>query len=84
MFALLVSGSAWLQRAIAPAPRPHAVLRIALLGLDIGADACLPAPAQPAMSKYGPRRTTLTTTSHYCNFLVRWRSRWCRRAQRPG
>jgi len=38
-FALLVSGRAWLQRATAPAPRPHAVLRVALPGLDLGADA---------------------------------------------
>ena len=39
MFALLVSGRAWLQRATAPAPRPHAVLRVALPGLNLGADA---------------------------------------------
>jgi len=39
VFALLVSGRAWLQRATAPAPRPHAVLRVALPGLDLGADA---------------------------------------------
>jgi hypothetical protein len=39
MFALLVSGRAWLQRATAPASRPHAVLRVALPGLDLGADA---------------------------------------------
>ena len=38
-FALLVSGRSWLQRATAPARRPHAVLRVALPGLDIGADA---------------------------------------------
>ena len=31
-FALLVSGRAWLQRATAPAPRPHAVLGVALPG----------------------------------------------------
>jgi len=37
--ALLVSGRAWLQRATVPAPRPHAVLRVALPGLDLGADA---------------------------------------------
>ena len=47
MFALLVSGRAWLQRATAPAPRPHAVLRVALPGLDIGADAW-PARARTA------------------------------------
>jgi hypothetical protein len=40
-FALLVSGCAWLQRATAPAPRTHAVLRASLPGLDIGADALL-------------------------------------------
>lgn len=38
-FALLISGRAWLQRTTAPAPRPHAVLRVALPGLDLGADA---------------------------------------------
>src|SRR6266508_2994316 len=39
VFALLVSGRAWLQHATAPAPRPHAVLRVALPGLNLGADA---------------------------------------------
>lgn len=37
--ALLISGRAWLQRATTPAPRPHAVLRVSLPGLDLGADA---------------------------------------------
>jgi hypothetical protein len=49
LFALLVSGRAWLQRATAPAPRPHAVLCIALPGLDIGADAW---PAKPGAAGY--------------------------------
>lgn len=36
---LFSSGRSWLLRATAPAPRPHAVLRFALPGVDIGADA---------------------------------------------
>lgn len=36
---MLLSAHAWLQRATAPAARPHAVLRITLPGLDLGADA---------------------------------------------
>jgi hypothetical protein len=43
-FALLVSGRAWLLRATAPAPRSHAVLRLSLPGLDLGADAIPPRP----------------------------------------
>jgi hypothetical protein len=39
LFAMLVSGRAWLQRATAPAPRSHAVLRLSVPGYDIGADA---------------------------------------------
>jgi len=32
-------GRTWLLRATAPAPRSHAVLRVSLPGLDLGADA---------------------------------------------
>lgn len=48
-FALLVSGRAWLQRATAPAPQPHAVLRVSLPGIDLGADAW---PARPGAAGY--------------------------------
>lgn len=48
-FALLLSGRAWLYRATAPAPRPHAVLRVTLPGIDIGADAW---PAQVGAAGY--------------------------------
>ena len=39
----------WLLSVTAPAPRPHAVLRLALPGLDIGADAW---PAGPSVAGY--------------------------------
>jgi hypothetical protein len=45
----LLNAHDWLLRATVPAPRPHAVLRLTLPGLDIGADAW---PAQPAAAGY--------------------------------
>src|SRR4051794_8575077 len=43
-FSMVVSGRTWLLRSTAPAPRSHAVLRLSLPGLDLGADAI---PAGP-------------------------------------
>jgi hypothetical protein len=48
-FSLLVSSRTWLLRATAPASRSHAVLRISLPGLDLGADAI---PARPGAAGY--------------------------------
>ena len=46
---ILYVGRMWLLRATAPAPRPHAVLRLTLPGLDLGADAW---PARPGATGY--------------------------------
>src|ERR1051325_2228366 len=47
--AIVYSGCIWLLRATAPAPRPHPLLRLALPGVDIGADAW---PAGPGAAGY--------------------------------
>jgi hypothetical protein len=47
--AVLWSMHSWLQRVTAPAPRPHAVLRLNVFGRDLGADAW---PPQPGAAGY--------------------------------
>ena len=46
---LFLSGWSWLLRVTAPAPRPHALLRLSLPRLDIGADAW---PAEPSAAGF--------------------------------